>query len=410
MELFAPEDLIKEDRNELKRTLTLIAHYCHSNGISEAPFLNTAALDGLITATYSEDKYIQFLALKCLAAAAKKLSGVRIVLSEHLDYARLINQIFEEPNFKDLRHSRLAYESSVYGSNEAKVTPLMDDVLKYAYLDLITSLSLEESAHPILISTGIVEMIDLLLSSDDVMSKISITSCCYGLSSSVEGRRALAQSDVFKQLYELVYTGEYPLRIPYFMRNAVYEAKVCLQRLILSQTAIDLLLDRDEDFLRNIPSEHKEELLKFFVPKSEKRWMVPSREIEKFMVGIGAAVVWSSLRFFGKQLLQRQVFSTKKYIWTVADSVTGTISLQGMFWVLMSLNDHVISKSKDLHYVAYTSAAFIGSVGFLAYIIKTFPYSFVPAIIGHSTDTFQKLRYQYHLAQNRARNNPKNDS
>lgn len=391
-----PDALKKENEDELLNHLRVLSISCSQNFFSNKSFLVDHHLDILIEAAYHENKVIRLHALKILAHIAQYSKIIRGKISSLLDLNKVLEQNFRDDDLKLSTLNKIGYYRRGYESIEKIVdTSCLDEQLVYGTVKLATELSQEKNTHSILLNSNIVPFIDAIFKRDDIQSKFMATRCASGLSQTVEGRELLAYSNIFENVFALVYLQPYPNKIPFFKRDLLFEAKSLLQKLLLSQTSIDILLENKEEYMKNLDISAKDELLKRFNTKSEKMMLHLKNASDKLFLGIGTGVIWSTLRYGILRLILRR--NVGNYFWFVGDVLTGTICLISYQLAVSSVFVNVYHKDKDEPFNYFTGgvAASLLFVPFFTYIMTTFPYTLVPALVGISAPFIYDLHFHY---------------
>lgn len=368
--------------------------------------IDTGALEILILlTTFHEDKYIQYLSLRTLAELCKNSSSITKLISNVLDIRSVGEKVFLNHEIQNKVLDNLAFYRLIYNNSIGNVQSIeyIDELLLFSYTDLLSRIANVESTHESLINTNTLPFFEKLLRSNDMLSKEFAFYYLSGLSKSVEGRKLIAKTDIFYDLYDIIYYESYPNTIPFFKKELMYYAKGCIQRLILSKSAMEILTEKDSELPSRLSSHPKSDLPIATHSKGELQ-MVHIREMaEKFLIGSGVAAVWTTIRH-GISLITKDLFRARRNVllkFKLSDSVTGTIALVGYAISLKMLNRRYMTLNRDdkVYFNGQIAVTSFVSSFFISYVLCNYRYAIVPAIIGLSLNGLSDLYYD--LVNNR---------
>lgn len=384
----------------LKSKLENICRLAVKGYLNKQDLIDTGALETIILlSTFSEDKYIQFLSLKILAELCKNSSSITKLISNVLDIQSISEKVFSNEEIKtkvldNLPFYRILYNNAINNTESSKY---IDELLLFTFTDLISRLAKIESTHQVLIESNTLPFFDRLLRSNDLITKEFAFYYLSGLSKSVEGRKLIAKTDIFYDLYEILYFESFPNSIPFFKKELIYYAKGCIQRLILSKSAMEILTERDPD-LPNRLSNHPKSDLPIATHSRGELQMVQIREMaEKFLIGSGLSAVLTTIRH-GFSLLTKDLFRAKRKVslkHKISDSISGTVALVGFVISLNIVNRKFLTLNRDdrIHFHAQIALTSLVSSFFLSYVLCNYRHVLIPAIIGVSLNELSDLYY-----------------
>jgi hypothetical protein len=319
-----------------------------------------------------------------------------------MDFVRLSGEIFNnqaviqqletdgEASFalvrKYLHAATLGFEQE--GKTESIAISDLDALLVFAYEDIVSSVTMNTECHAKLLSLDYAGHLARLVKSPCFHVRTTAIRGIAGLTRSVEGRRALATTDVFPTLYEAVYSTQRDTLLHGLNLNY---GKFALQQLILSESALDIMLPRYKDYFLAMTKDAKEDLLMRFDLKDENEYDAGLVYFKQAVLGFSVGTVWGAMRSLihsewmpGQKKPKISINSFRRIFIGSANASTGTLPLIGLFALFSLLNDRFIVRLQDsplAYYGATTAVA--ASVALVANAsLVIFPYAIVPAFIG----------------------------
>jgi hypothetical protein len=399
---FTPETLDEQTSEEIHRQIRNVAKMCIHHKQIEKFIMSSPAYSALRKAVYSEDKYVRLLALRALASLSRNSRDVRKRIAQTMDFTRLASEIYGKDGAKKIIASDGPLASALASKylrissedleKELSVSD-MDDLLVYAFEDIVSSVAFHTDSHPKLLQLNYAERAAALTKSPCFHVRVTAIRAVGGLTRTVEGRQALAKTDVFPTLYNMVYPEE--TRDKLFRTETVNLATYAMQQLLLSESALDIMLPRYEKFFLAMTQSAKEDLLMKFDLQDDTdlaKGIVIAKQIG---LGFGFGAIWGGLRSLlvsewvpGIKRPQVRLSSLRKVIIGAANGSTGAIPLISLAILLNQINDSFLLQFMDSK--ATYGAAVLSLTGALAAVsglsLQIFPFGLVPAFLGVNAD------------------------
>jgi len=395
---FTPDSLDEEPKEEVYRQLKAVCSMCLTHQHIEHDIMSSSAYSALRKAVYSNDKYVRVLALRSLASLSRHSRDVRRRVAQTMDFSRLAGEIHANESAKlfferDGDHTatlvrkylgvaRLEYQKDVLESD-------LDEMLAYAFDDIVSSVTFHIESHPKLLQMDYPEHAAKMLKSPCFHVRTTAMRAISGLTRTIEGRQALAKTDVFPTMYNLVYSPE--KRDILLKPESVNFGKFALQQLLLSESALDIMLPRYEKFFLAMTKDAKEDLLMRFDLQDDTDYDKGLAVGKQFGIGFAFGAVWGALRSLlqsewvaGLKKPQVRLNTLKNIAVGALNGSTGTIPIVALYILIVQLNDQFLVRFQDTPATHFMSSlAAFGTIAAIAGVsLQIFPYGLLPAFIG----------------------------
>lgn len=359
------------------------------------------AYSALRKGVYSNDQTVRVLSLRGLAALARQSKEIRKRIATTMDFVRLASEIGATSQALDALSSReeassgLATDavSEYLNCHRLEDFPLPPEIqstmMAYAFDDLVASVAFHTDSHAKLLQINYAERAAKMVKSSNFSVRSTAVRAVGGLTRTMEGRQALARTDVFPELYNLVYNEE--TRDKLFATDSIHFAKYAMQQLLLSESALDIMLPRYEKYFLAMTRDAKEDLLMKFDLVDDTDYAKALAMFKQAALGFGFGAVYGALKSLytstwvpGMSKPQIKLAPLRRIIIGAANSSTGSIPIIALYILVTQIGQSQLSRLKDSPptYAAANMglAAAVGAT--VGIILNVFPYSLVPALVG----------------------------
>lgn len=398
---YTPEVLDEEPTEVIHEKLRAVVAMCVAHSNIEGDIMSSPAYSALRKGVYSQDLYVRVMSLRGLAALAKHSRDVRKRIATTMDFVRLASEIGATSESLDVLTNADGHEAQevaryylqMHSQRELKLdTPSVafnNRVATFAFDDLVSAVCFHTDAHPKLLQLNYAERAAKMAHSGSFFVRSTAVRAVSGLTRTIEGRQALARTDVFPRLYNLIYNEE--TRDKLLSTETILFAKYAMQQLLLSESALDIMLPRYEKYFLGMTREAKEDLLMKFDLLDDTDFFKAYDILKQAAVGFGVGTVYGALRSLitttwvsGMAKPQVKISSLRKIVIGAANSSTGSIPIIALFILASTVEQSGIIRLKDsMPTFLGANIALAGSlIPVIAASLNIFPYGLVPAIIG----------------------------
>lgn len=399
-----PETLEESDREEVYKKLKKVCAMCVTQKNLESDIMSSPAYSALRKGVYSKDEYVRLLSLKALAGLARSSKDVRKRIATTMDFVRLEGEIStSEDVLRTLSGNEKSEETNKRVGEAVKrymnltMVDFSKDIpkdeistmLAYSFDDIVSSVAFHTDSHVKLMQLNYGERCARMLKSSSFNVRATAVRSVAGLTRTIEGRQALAKTDAFPSLYDMIYNDE--KREVLFKSPTINFAKFAMQQLLLSESALDIMLPRYEKYFMAMKREAKEDLLMKFDLQDDTDYDKAIVIGKQAAIAFAFGTVWGALRSLvtsewraGMAKPQVRMSHWKKILIGSANASTGTIPLVALYLLVTHTSDSSLVRLKDSP-ATYTlsNAAFAGVLALVsATVLNIFPYSFVPTLVG----------------------------
>lgn len=371
---------------------------CLTHRHIEMDIMSSPAYSALRKAVYSNDKYVRILALRSLASLARHSRDVRRRVAQTMDFPRLSGEILSNESAKlsfekDADHTtdivRKYLRIAKLDMNKDILESDLDELLVYAFDDVVSSVTFHIKSHQKLLQLNYPEHAAKLLKSPCHHVRTTAMRAISGLTRTVEGRQALAKTDVFPTMYDLVYNPDKRDRL--LKPESVNFGKFALQQLLLSESALDIMLPRYEKFFLAMTKDAKEDLLMKFDLADDTDFDKSIAVGKQIGIGFSFGLVWGTLRSLlqsewvpGLKKPQIRINSFRNIIIGALNSSTSTIPLVALYILAVQLNDQFLVRFQDTP-ATHVASSFLmtGALAAVAGVsLQIFPFGLLPSFLG----------------------------
>lgn len=374
---------------------------CVNHTNVEADIMSSPAYSALRKGVYSNDQTVRILSLRGLAALARQSKEVRKRIASTMDFVRLASEIgapstvLDSLSSRDENQSRAATRivNLYLNFHQVEVEELLPEtqstLLAYAFDDIVASVAFHTDSHPKLLQLNYAERAVKMVKSSNFFVRSTAVRAIGGLTRTTEGRQALARTDVFPELYNLIYNEE--TRDKLFATDSIHFSKFAMQQLLLSESALDIMLPRYEKYFLAMTREAKEDLLMKFDLVDDTDYSKAIGIFKQVAVGFGFGAVYGALKSLltstwvpGMSKPQVKLSSMRRILIGAANSSTGSVPLVALYILVTQIQQSQFTRLKDSPPTfAAANLGLIAAVGAtIGIVLNIFPYSLVPAIAG----------------------------
>lgn len=401
LKAYTPEVLDEEPEEVVHARLRAVTAMCINHTNLEADIMSSPAYSALRKGVYSTDPYVRLLSLRALAALARNSRDVRKRIATTMDFVRLSSEISstsdvlekmadsKDPGFANSSVATYLILHKLTKNDALSNTQVSQAMLAYAFDDVVAAAAFHTDAHPKMLQIGYVERAVKMVKSANYSIRCTAIRAIAGLTRTIEGRQALARTDIFPELYNLIYQEE--TRDKLLQPNTVNFAKFAMQQLLLSESALDIMLPRYEPFFHAMTRDAKEDMLMKFDLLDETEYAKAYDLMMQGIFGFGFGAIYGALRSMvtstwvpGMAKPQHKLSSIRKIIIGAANGSTGSIPLIALYLLVTQVTSTKLVSLKDSEPTFWlATAAFAGVIApTIAVVLNVFPHSLVPAIVG----------------------------